>query len=99
MRENIYKKFQTSDGTWIYDPNSVDFSKFKWDNGYIKHYITTAEIAKPYLISFYYFGSIDYEDIILLVNNIANIFDVAPGMEIKIPDVRDVKKFILLNRN
>ena len=99
MRENIYKKFQTSDGTWVYDPNSVDFSKFNWDNGYIKHYITPSEIAKPYLISFYYFGSIDYEDIILLVNNIANIFDVAPGMEIKIPNVTDVKNFILYNRN
>ena len=97
MREILYKQIQVADGTgtWIYDPTSVDFSQFQWTNGYIKHYITPLEISKPYLISYSYYGAIDYEDIILLVNNIANIFDVVPGMEIKIPNATDIKNFIL----
>ena len=98
MRENIYKQFQTSDGTYIYDSTSVSWSKFDWANGYIKHYIASDEIAKPYLISYAYYGTIDYEDVLLLINNIANIFEVVPGMEIKIPFITDIKNFILKYR-
>lgn len=99
MRENIYKKFQTTDGVYIYDPTSVDWSKFEWTNGYIKHFISMEEISKPYLISYAYYGIVDYEDIILLINNIANIFEVAPNMEIKIPSLIDIKTFLLKYRS
>lgn len=98
MRENLYTQFETEDGVLIFDSTSVDWSKFEWTNGYIKHFISTEEIAKPYLISYYYYGSIIYEDIILLINNIANIFDVVPDSEIKIPTVADIKTFILKYR-
>jgi hypothetical protein len=99
MRENLYKQFQTDDGTYIYDSTSVDWSKFEWTNGYIKHFISTEEISKPYLISYAYYGSINYEDIILLINNIANIFEVVPNMEIKIPNIIDIKNFMLKYRS
>lgn len=99
MRENIYKKMQTTDGVWLYDPTSVDWSKFEWNNDYIKHFISKEEVSKPYLISYAYYGSIDYEDILLLINNIANIFEVVPDMEIKIPNIRDIKNFLLKYRN
>jgi len=98
MRENLYKQIQTLDGTWLYDSTSVDWSKFEWNYGYTKHYISKEEIAKPYLISYSYYGAINYEDIILLVNNISNIFEVVIGSEIKIPDIRDIKTFVLKHR-
>lgn len=98
MRENLYSTIQTEEGVYIYDPMSIDWKSFEWTNGYTKHFISREEIAKPYLISLAYYGSIDYEDIILLLNNIANIFDVVVNSEIKIPKIQDIKTFILRYR-
>lgn len=82
----------------VYDPLTVDWSKFQWKNGFYIHKITIKEIEKPYLISYAYYKNIEYEDIILLVNNIQNVWEVVPGKELKIPKIDDIKNFILLNK-
>jgi len=98
MREKIYSDLLTDDNTVIKDPTTVDWRTFRWDNGYFVHYITTTEILKPYLISAAYYGSIEYEDIILLLNNIENPFDMIPEQTIYIPKLADIKSFIIANR-
>jgi hypothetical protein len=93
MREQIFSIIQTEPEI-IYDPTSVNFSKFQWTNGYYNHVLTQREIEKPYLISLTYYSTVDYEDIILLVNNIADIWKCAPGTSIKVPKIEDVKSFM-----
>lgn len=99
MRETIYSTIDTEqDSIVAFDSMSCDFSTFLWENGYYAHKITSFEILKPYLISLAYYGTVIYEDMILLVNNIDDIFNVYPGAELKIPKLDDLKKFILANR-
>lgn len=81
----------------IYDSMSVDFSKFDWSKGYYNHILTQKEIEKPYLISVQYYGEILFEDIILLLNNISDIFECVPGSQLKIPKLNDLKLFLLQN--
>lgn len=95
MREQIFKQITQISGTIVYDPTNVDFSKFKYTNGYYNHTLAKREIEKPYLISLAYYGTVDYDDIILLVNNIANIWECAPGVQLKIPKLDDLKTFLL----
>jgi hypothetical protein len=98
MREQIYTIIQ-EDPVPVYDSGSIDFSTFKWTNGYYNHKLTKKEIEKPYILSFQYYGVVDYEEMILLVNNIPDIFEVPIGTSIKIPKLDDLKIFILENTN
>jgi len=98
MREKVMSILDNSNNIEIRDPSSIDWSKFSWENGFIKHRITRYEVMKPYLISSAYYGTTAYEDIILLVNNIQDIFEVVPEEEIRIPKLVDIKNFIYQNR-
>ena len=82
----------------IFDPTSVDWNTFKYTSGYYPHKITSFEIMKPYLISYAYYGTVNYEDAILLVNKIENIWDVVPGTEIRVPKLQDIRTFVLENK-
>jgi hypothetical protein len=96
MIENIYTTIETDPET-IYNPMSVDFSNFKFTNGYYNHRLTQYEIEKPYLLSLQYYGEVTYEDIILLLNNIPDIFEVPVGTQVKIPKLQDIQTFLLEN--
>ena len=79
---------------FINKPSTVDWSKFEFTNGYTPHVISEKEIYKPYLISILYYDDDVYEDVILLINNIASVFDLRPGAKLKIPDYKDLKDFL-----
>jgi hypothetical protein len=98
MRYKILEKTTTENGIDIYDPTSIKWNKFVFTNSYKKHIISASEIYKPYLISYNYYGSVDYDDIILLINGIDDIFNFEPGTEIKIPAIQDIEQFILDNK-
>jgi hypothetical protein len=94
MLEKIFK-ILSSDPEIVYDSSSVDISTFEWKEGYYTHKISQREIEKPYLISLQYYGMVDYEDIILWLNNIPYVFDMIVETELRIPKLADLKKFIL----
>ena len=98
MREKVQSILDTTDNIIIRDPISVDWSTFKWSNGYYSHKISKIETQKPFLISAAYYGTVEYEDIILLLNNVSDPFEVIPESELKIPKLQDIKAFILLNK-
>lgn len=98
MRETLFKVLEQTTDYTIFNSASVNWSAFPWTNGYYSHKISQLEIERPYLLSVYYYGTIEYEDIILLLNNISDIFDVVPGSEFKIPKIEDVKKFLFDNK-
>ena len=81
----------------IRNPLSVNWKLFRWSNGYFKHYLTHNEIYRFELVPKYYWGTARYWDIILLLNDIPNIFDLYPGTEIWVPKLQDVEKFLLDN--
>jgi hypothetical protein len=97
MIEKIYTKLQDDSSYTIYDPSSIKWGDFKWINGFTKHYITKEELLRPYLISYRYYNTVEYENFILLVNNIEDPFEVVSGTLLKIPTLTDVKQFILSN--
>ena len=53
---------------------------------------------KPYYISYAYYGTTKYTDIILLLNNIMDIFETVPETILYIPKLEDLKKFIANNK-
>jgi hypothetical protein len=98
MREKIQSILDNTDGNTIMDSTSVDYKNFKWTNGYFIHSITQKEIEKPYLISYAYYGTVEYWDLILLLNNIEDPFEIIPLSKLYIPKLQDVKQFVLENR-
>jgi hypothetical protein len=98
MREKVQLVLDDTDGNVIRDSTSVLWKEFKWTNGYFKHKISKVEIERPYLISQAYYGTVDYWDIILLLNNVEDIFEIIPLSELYIPKLEDIKQFVLDNR-
>jgi len=98
MREKVQLVLDDTDGNVIRDSTSIIWKDFKWTNGYFKHKISKTEIERPYLISQIYYSTVEYWDIILLLNNIEDIFEIVPLSELFIPKLDDIKQFILDNR-
>jgi hypothetical protein len=50
------------------------------------HYVTQDQVMRPDLISFLYYGTPEYIDIILKANGISNPFSIKEGMFLMIPE-------------
>lgn len=94
MRHLFQKKLDSTNDIVIRDPLSIDWSSFPYNLGYTTYKLTDLDIIKPYHISYNVYQSIDYEDILLLLNNIENIFDCVVGKEIKIPNLQELKLWL-----
>jgi hypothetical protein len=82
----------------LYDPTTLDVSKFKFKNGYYPHTISQRDKERPYKISSTYYGTTVYDNLILLINNVRDIWDLPVGTELKIPKLEDLKSWITKNR-
>lgn len=82
----------------VYDSTTVDWTKFDWTNGFYPHKLTKTDIYKPYGISWQYYQSVIYEDIILLLNGIEDIWEVPVGTKIRVPKLIDLKTFMRENK-
>jgi len=95
MLYDVEEKIGIEDNIIFYDPTSVDFTKFKWDNGYQTHIVTKDEYEKFYKISNLYYGSYRYEYYILVLNKISDVWDeLNVGDKIFIPDKDELDQFI-----
>ncbi len=94
MRNLFQAKLDTTNNIVIRNPLSIDWSSFPYESGFTLHNLTDLNIIKPYTISLEYYGSTNYEDILLLLNNIENIFDCVPEKEIKIPNFQELKTWL-----
>jgi len=95
MRYNLLEKNKTEYGIDIYKSTTIPWNEFEFSKGYKKHILTVNEVLKFYLVSWKYFSTVDYEDLLLLINGIDDIFTVLPGTEIKIPYYDDINAFII----
>jgi hypothetical protein len=89
--ENI---IETINDIIIYDPTTLDVSDFKFTNGYYLYTLNQEDRIKPYKISYKYYGTVAYEHIILLINNIKDIWELPIPTILKIPKIEDLKVFI-----
>lgn len=94
MRQSFQTKLEESNDMIIRDPLSIDWLSFPWENGYTLYRLTSTDIIKPYFISINNYGVNDYEDILLLLNNIEDIFECIPEKQIKIPDLTELKSWL-----
>lgn len=82
----------------IMDPTSLDPSTFKFSNGYYKHVLTQKEKERPYKLSYIYYGTVAYENILLLLNEVKDIWEIPVGTKLRIPKLNDLKDWIKENR-
>lgn len=95
MRENVLTPYSINNFDFdINNPISVDWSKFMWTKEITKHMLTEEEIYRFYLVPEFYYDNTGYEDILLILNNITNIFDLLPGTYINIPSKDNIDNFL-----
>lgn len=97
MRHKVMSQLEIQDQIIVYDSQSIRWDSFDWNLGYQKHFITKDEILKGYLIAENFYGDVNYESVIFLLNNVSDPWDMVPGTEIRIPNLQDVQTFILNN--
>jgi len=90
-------QLEIQDQVIVYDSQSIRWDDFDWTLGYQKHFITKDEILKGYLIAENFYGDVNYESVIFLLNSISDPWDMVPGTEIRIPNLVDVQTFLLNN--
>jgi len=98
LRYSLMDKLDEDDQYTIYDPTTLDISSFKFTNGYYMHTVTQQDRIKPYMLSYAYYGTVMYESLLLLLNNIEDIWEFPVGEKIKIPKLDDIKTFLKNNR-
>ena len=98
LRQKLMNILATVQDIDIYDSTTIQWNTFDWGRGYYLHKLTSNEILRPYLVSYSYYGTIDYEEILLLLNNIEDIWAVVPGTEIRIPKLDDIRSFLIKNK-
>ena len=99
MRNLFQKKLKDDNNIVIRNPLSIDWGSFPYQAGYTLYKLTDFDIVKPYLISLNAYGTVDFEDIILLLNNIEDIFECIPGKEIKLPNLNELKSWLAQYQN
>lgn len=81
-------------GIQVYDVINIDWSKFAFSTTYTTHTVTSMEVLKPWLISYKYFQSYTYEDIIFWINGIRNPLELSVGIVLRIPARTDIQNFL-----
>jgi hypothetical protein len=78
-------------------PDIVSFpiNKFVYSQDPTVIQLTTADCQRFDLVSYAYYDTSDYTDLLLLLNGKNSFHDLVPGDEIKIPIIDDVNSFYL----
>lgn len=94
IRYTLEDIIETVNDITIYDPTTLDVSDFKFTNGYHLYSLNKEDKIKPYRISYQYYGTVAYENFILLINNIKDIWETPVGTKLKLPKIEDLKSFL-----
>jgi hypothetical protein len=95
MRYEIFKYLETidtpTDRIFYYDVFNAKFSNFNYRDNLVEHTITEKESERFYLVSDRYYGTVDYADVLFLINGLTDPFNIKPGTKIKIPTEEDIE--------
>jgi hypothetical protein len=82
----------------IYDILSVNWSKFKFDGDEQDYVLTENDIYRPDLLSYNLYGTVNYQNVLFIINNIGDLLNLVKETTIKIPKIQSIKKFFYDNR-
>jgi hypothetical protein len=82
----------------MYDPLTIDWSTFKFNGKEAEYYLSSKDIERPDLLSYKFYGTVIYQDILFILNNIGDILNTPEKTLLRIPKEEDIKEFILKNR-
>ncbi len=89
-----------NDGTIEVDMNSEYMSLFQINNPTTIHTVSSSDKSRPDIISFIKYNSTQYWWIIMMVNNIDDIWnDLDVGDDLIIPSIRDIEDFFIRVKN
>lgn len=97
MRQALLTKDVIDNEIQFFDLASIDWTKFEFKKGFKPYYLTQADVDRGWLVSYAFFGTTDYEDILWLINGIVNPFELKAGQLLKIPELIDIGDFIYDN--
>jgi len=99
-RYDLMKQSNTSDGEGSFypDPLSLPLNKFKVSKSVLEYNLKEKDIVRPDILFYKAYGSVEYYEIVFLLNNIGYIDEVEPDTTILLPDRTDIEEFVLENQ-
>lgn len=86
-------KYKDSYGNTYPDIFTFPIKKFKTTEMPFSYTLTEVDIYRFDLLIYSYYGSPEYDDIVLWYNKIQHIADVMPGTQIELPTKNDIDNF------
>jgi hypothetical protein len=85
----------TTDGEGGYYPDicSIPLDKFRYTEAPKEHYLTEKEIERIDIFIFNEYGTSEFDDILLWLNNIDDIYSLSADTKILIPTKTDMENF------
>lgn len=84
MREKVLPEIEISEDIKIYR-NNIPWQSFPFNQGYRIHYMTDIDKLRSWNVSVLWYNSVDYDDILFLINNVQDPWNMPDGYELKIP--------------
>ena len=82
----------------IHDTLSIDWGDFNFKGNETNQTLAKNEVERPDNLSYSFYNTVIYQDLIFLVNNIGDILETPTKTVIKIPKLEDLKQFVFDNR-
>lgn len=87
---SIYKD---SSGDYFPDIFSFPINNLIFSETPQKYTLSANDIKRFDILVYRYYGSSDYKDLVLWVNNISNLDEINPGFQIILPIKKDIENF------
>jgi hypothetical protein len=76
-----------------FDFLAARWTAFEFINNEISYTLSEPDTRKFYNVSQTFYGTVEYEDLLLYINGIADPFNLIPGTTIRIPSITDILAF------
>lgn len=80
------------------DIMTLAFDTFEYRTSAEKHYLSDADIKRIDSLMSRKYGVAQYDDLVLLLNGVDYLYEQEPGVEVKLPTLRDIERFYAENR-
>lgn len=85
-------------GEFYFDPLSFPITKFKVTKAPFEVELGIGELSRIDILMYRAYGTPQYDDIVMWLNNVGILDDVEPGLTFYLPDRDDIESFILDNQ-
>lgn len=100
-RYDLMKRSETAvdqEGQPYPDPLSFPLNSFKVRKTPLKYSLTEVDISRIDILMFRAYGTVQYDDMLMWMNNIGILDDVETGQTFYLPERSDLESFVTENR-